>query len=482
MIRNKLFTGLAAAAILSLFFGCASTDDGVKEVVFDSGDTKVEAAAEPEEEQEINDSNALLVTTEEESSYKIESDAPVSAKETKKNYTGWISSSIRPVTNTIGNIKIDVRPKKGTFSIAVLSANGKAIPVLSTTNEYTTTSFYLKAGKKILKLCDDSNVVSAAKKTAKGISILYTIDKTAVVQVDFECLSSVEGENEDTVKISATVQSLAKKKTEFALKLVLDTVLGETDRHHFYTSNDSPVKGEVLYHSMSDEKWIVSKNAKANMQLIFDGADITPVESVALANFTTLDTRNWEADMTTFRSFDTVLSYNNSAVAVYWPKASLEPEQELTQIFYISLAAGENIPGGVSYVNAQSSLQNEEQAAQQEQKEPEQTAANDKKETSVQNIQAVKEEKPAVEKETKKTEPETKTEPKETTPQNVAAVEEKTPAKTSGVSEDKLSLDYIQWLLDKIESLEEGDPDVNKEEINALNAELDEIISILNAR
>ena len=490
MMRNRIIKGLAAVAIFSLFFGCASTDDGVKEVVFDSGDTKVAESDEPVEEQQINEADALLVTTSEESSYKIESDVPLTAKESKKNYTGWVSSSIRPVTSTIGNIKIDVRPKKGTFSIAVLNANGKAIPVLSTANEYTTTSLYLKAGKKILKLCDDSNVVSAAKKTANGISIRYTIDKTAMVQLDFECLASVEGENEDTVKIVATVQSLAKKKQDYALKLLLDTVLGETDRHHFYTSEDSPVKGEVLYHSMKDEKWVVSKNAKATMQLIFEGADITPIESVALANFTTLDTKKWEADMTTFRSFDTVLSYNNSAVAVYWPKDSLEPEQEQSQIFYISLAAGENIPGGAAYINGQTVPQSDEQSAQEKEKESEKGKKGTQEDTSVQNIQAVKEEEPVKTEpkktETKQPESEAKTEQKETKPQNVTAVEDKSSAKTStntsGITEDKLSLDYIQKLLDRIESLEEGDPSVNKEEINALNAELDAILTILNAR
>ena len=466
MMRNKTIKGLAAVAIFSLFFGCASTDDGVKEVVFDSGDTRVEESDEPVEEQQINEADALLVTTGEESSYKIESDVPLSAKESKKNYTGWVSSSIRPITSTIGNIKIDVRPKKGTFSIAVLNANGKAIPVLSTANEYTTTSLYLKAGKKILKLCDDSSVVSAAKKTANGISIRYTIEKTAMVQLDFECLASVEGENEDTVKIVATVQSLAKKKQDYALKLVLDTILGETDRHHFYTSEDSPVKGEVLYHSMKDEKWVVSKNSKANMQLIFDGADITPIESVALANYTTLDTKKWEADMTTFRSFDTVLSYNNSAVAVYWPKGALEPEEEYSEVFYLSVAAGDAIPGGAAYINALTEQQNGAEEAQEE--EQTQTAAS-QKEPSVKNIQAVNEQEPV------KTEP--KPEPAKTEPKPVQQE-----PKTQSISEDKLTYDYIQMLLDRIESLEEGDPDVNKEEINALNSELDAILEILNSR
>ena len=46
-----------------------------------------------------------------------------------------------------------------------------------------------KAGKKLLKLCDDSNVVSAARKTAKGVAILYTIEKSASVILDFECMA-----------------------------------------------------------------------------------------------------------------------------------------------------------------------------------------------------------------------------------------------------------------------------------------------------
>ena len=61
MMRNKLFTGLAAVAILSLFFGCASTDDGVKEVVFDSGDSKTSKNVDAQDEQEINESDALFL-------------------------------------------------------------------------------------------------------------------------------------------------------------------------------------------------------------------------------------------------------------------------------------------------------------------------------------------------------------------------------------------------------------------------------------
>ena len=500
MKLNKLLTGLAALAVLSLFFSCASTDDGVKEVVFDSGDTDLADAVETEEEQLVTDANAVLVETEEESSFLVEATAPV-GKEGKKNYTGWVATSIRPVTNTIGNIKLNARPKQGTFAISVLNSAEKAIPVLSTANEYTTTSFYLKAGKKIIKLCDDSSVVSAAKKTAKGLKLRYTIDKVAIVMIDFECISSKEGQAEDTIKITSTILSQSKKKNDFSLKLIMDTVLGETDRHHFYTSDGSAVKKEVSfsYYEIKDEKYFTSKNAKASMQVILSGADVSDIQSVALANFATLDTRKWEADMTTSRSFDTVLSYNNSAIGIYWPSVKLEPNEETSSVFYISLAADEAVPGGAAFVEGQSVPEQSEEVLVEEEVAVSTEPEVKTEEPKVQNIQAVKEEdvtqKPDTPQkiEAPKTEEPKLEEAKQESPkseqpaqvpavQNLPAVEEKPEPKKTEIADDKLSVDYIQKLLDKIEKLEEGDPEVNKEEINALNAELDAILTILNAR
>ncbi len=498
---NKLFLGISIFAVLALFSGCASkNDDSVKEVVFDSAENLQPESIDPEEEQEISEANAMLVTSDEASAFQVEADASSVAQESKKNYTGWVSSAIRPITSVKGNIKLYVRPKKGTFGIFVMNENEKAVPVISSANEYTTTSFYLKAGNKIIKLCDDSNVVSAAKKTETGIRIRYTIEKVAIVMIDMECLSSKEGEPEDTVKISAQIQSQSKKKTDFSLKLLFDTVLGETDRHHFYTSQNLPVKNEVLYHSMEEEKWFVSKNAKACMQIILAGADISPIETVALANFATVDTKKWEADMTTYRSFDTVLSYNNSAVGIYWPKTTLSTEQVSTSVtFYISLAADGAVPGGADYILAIEEAKNKpaeeeiEAAAEEGQAEAGDDVAAPTEET-VQNIQAVEEipaavpsTVPAVKETQKETPKETPKETVKETPKEAVSSEPETQntknvAAVQEITGDRLSYDYIQKLLDKIERLEEGDPEANKEEINLLNEELDAILNILNER
>lgn len=479
---NKLIIGISAFAILSLFFSCVSKDDGVKEVVFDAEEAE-EFEEEVAEEQEITEDNTLLVTTDEASSYQVDAVAPA-GRDNKKNYTGWIATSIRPVVKTVGNITIYTRPKKGTFSISILNQNEKSVPVLSTSNEYMTTSFYLKAGRKVIKLCDDSSVVTASKKTEKGIKLRYSVEKVGVVIVDFECFSSVEGAPEDSIKVTAAVVSQSKKKTDFQIKFLMDTVLGETDRHHFYTSAGLPVKNEVVYHSMEEERWFVSKNAKASMQIIMAGGECTPIESVALANFATLDTKKWDADMTSFRSFDTVLSYNNSAVGIYWPKVSLQPEEEAKNVFYLSLATDEAVPGGAAYILAKDQAALEEQAEEDENATEEKEAAE--KETPVQNIEAVKEKVPEPKTEAAPVTAPVKEEPK-AEPVSVTAVEETPEDKTEEptgpvITDDMLSVDYIQKLLDRIDELEEGDPELNKREINELNAQLDAIITILNSR
>ncbi len=481
MKLNKIILGISAFAVLTLFYSCASTEDSVKEVVFEA-DAESQASEEGEEETEAGEEEGLLVIAEEESSFKVEASAPAGRE--KKNYTGWISSSLHPITNVYGNVKLYANPKKGTFGIFVLNEDEKAVPVISSANEYTTSSFYLKAGNKIFKLCDDSSVASAAKKTEHGIRIRYTIERNAVVIIDFDCFSSVEGEAEDSVKVTAAIISLAKKKTDFSLKMLFDTVLGETDRHHFYTSEGLPVKGETLYHSMEEDRYFTSKNAKASMQMIFEGGEASPVQTLILANFTTLDTKKWEPDMTSFRSFDTVLSYNNSAVGVYWPKTSLLSDEEKTFVFYISMATGERIPGGAAYLYAKD---HEQEVEEESPESAEETEADGQENAAVQNIQAVKEEEAAVKAEVKENpapsgqaaaNPPAQPKEEEKPEEKVTVIE--SPKQEAASPVNKLSYDYIQKLLMEIEELESGDPNLNKDRINELNAELDEILAILN--
>ena len=257
----------------------------------------------------------------------------------------------------------------------------------------------------------------------------------------------------DMVKISAEIKNVGQKTDEFALRLVLDTILGETGDYHFFGADNTPIKNEALYRSMKEQRWIFSRNSNADMQILFDGADITPTETVALANYATLEQTSWEPDMVVYRTFDTVLSYKNSAIGINWPAVRIRPEQTSKVVFYIALAADGKLPQGTIFVGG---------------KAPEPVKAEPEMEVVFPGEKLV----PApIEEGVVDTKP--------VTPVDEFAVRRDVPFNVNNLSKEQLTLEYVQNLIDRISALEENSSSVNRKEILQLNAELDAILSVL---
>lgn len=371
----------------------------------------------------------------------------------KRNYTGWVDVSSKELDVKSGIVQIRVKPNLGTFNFAVLNDNDKYVPVLSTANEYTSSGFFLKAGKKRYRLLADKNVQPSILKLPAGFNLTYKVAKAAEVSVNFEAVRSYPESDVDMVKISAEIKNVGQKTDEFALRLVLDTILGETGDYHFFGADNTPIKNEALYRSMKEQRWIFSRNSNADMQLLFDGADITPTETVALANYATLEQTSWEPDMVVYRTFDTVLSYKNSAIGINWPAVRIRPEQTSKVVFYIALAADGKLPQGTIFVGG---------------KAPEPVKAEPEMEVVFPGEKLV----PApIEEGVVDTKP--------VTPVDEFAVRRDVPFNVNNLSKEQLTLEYVQNLIDRISALEENSSSVNRKEILQLNAELDAILSVL---
>ncbi|MBR1638293.1 MAG: hypothetical protein IJ688_02795 [Treponema sp.] len=377
---------------------------------------------------------------------------PLAAQEEeKKNYAGWVDVSAKELEFKSGIVQIRVKPTLGTFCFAVLNDNNKYVPVLSTANEYTSSGFFLKAGKKHYRLLAAKNVAVSVSKITQGLALNYKVAKTADVMLNFEAIRS-EAENDvDMIKLTATVKNMGPKTDVFALKAVLDTVLGETFDYHFFGADNTPIKNEALYRSVKDQRWVYSRNSNAVMQILFDGADITNPQIVSLANYATLDQGGWEPDMAVYRSFDTVLAYKNSAVGINWADVRLKPEQSASFVFCIALEADGRIPNGIAYVGGKV----------QEAEVPEPEAEHE----------VIAAEKP-VEFPKKKEEP-------APAPVDQFAVRRDVQFNVNNLSKEQLTLEYVQNLIDRISALEENSSAVNRKEILQLNAELDAILSVL---
>ncbi len=375
----------------------------------------------------------------------------------KNNFSGWVEPRGRSIEEVYGSIKLRIRNRIGSFNVAIVDEEAKkSMSVFSTSDEYTTSGFYLKVGKKIIELNSDSSVRRSAWKTDTGAALGYRIENLADVIIYFDVFASSEDYDIDSLKVTAKVSNMSKKKEYYALKVVLDTILGETDRHHFYDSNNVPVKNEVSFREFDENKWFVSKNSSGALQIIFDGGECTKPELVALANYSTLASRNWEPDLLTYRAFDTVLSYNNSAVGITWPRHRIGAEEQFTEVFYLSTALGERMPSGAAYVLGIEPEPSAQPVVVQKEPEPK-------------NDEAPVEE--------KKEEPVVKVEEKVEEP--VSTLPPYVPFDVKTLTRQQLSPEYIQKLLDRISALEESDDSIDREELVLLNAELDAILEAL---
>lgn len=364
-------------------------------------------------------------------------------KEKSKNYVGWIEPDNSKIDVSLGCLRMSFRPKIGSFNIFVIDENNKEQSVFSTHNEFSASSFYLKCGKEIYKLNSASGVKTETLQTEKGAVVKYTISNVAKVSVFFDFMKSDEQNDYDMIKISAEIENLGTRQKKFALKGVFDTVLGEKDLNHFFSSENVAINTEKLYRTMKDERWFVSKNDKYSMQFLLDGVDITPIECVLLGNKTTFDSNAWIPSLSIDKSFDSFVSYNDSEVCIVWPEVSILPNEKDSFVFYIAFAANGEKPQGNYFIG-------------------------DKKEEVVE----VKKEKPVVKKEVVKVPEEEKV---KETKKEIPDVK----FDVATLSREKLSQEYVAGLMERIANLEASGENVDREELLMLNAELDAILEIL---
>lgn len=382
------------------------------------------------------------------------------------NFVGWIKTTRRNITEKFGIVQLKIKAKTGSYSLAVLNEKDKPVNVLTSANEFVTNAFYLKNSKKVYNLVTDSTVAKNTKRTKNGAYVIYEIPSVAQIMVDFATFASEEKKDVDMIKVTATIKNLSTRNDEFSLKAVLDTVLGESDQHHFYTWENVSVKNEVLYRTLQNQKWFVSKNGNAAMQFFFTGADATTPELVALANYSTLEKPNWEPDMLSYRAFDTVLSYNDSAVCAIWKSVKLAPSETSPKfVFYLALAADGKSPSGEKYVYskefAQAPAEEKAAAALEAEGKPLEVITSNPSPVTGSLTENVKEN------------------PDETIAGDAAPVIPNVDFYIKNMTKDHLTPEYIQSLIDRISALEEDSPSLNRQELLQLNAELDAILTYL---
>lgn len=333
-----------------------------------------------------------------------------------------------------GKIKLVLRGDFGTYGIYAVSRTGSQVPVFVDYDNFLSTYFSIRAGKTEYKLNETNGVLSSVAQEGSGGRLLYSVPKTADVSAVFAFMKTSAEHDDDMLKVTVTITNRGPRTDTFALKSIFDTVLGEKTNIHFSTALTKSVNSEVQYRSMAGEKWILSQGSGCGVQILLYGGDITPPAFVTLGNKDIMSLPLWVPTAGSARSFDNVMSYNNSAVSVNWDNTDIKPAQSASFIFYIVVSTDGDEPAGSTWL---ASLQ----------------GATPPSGESVPDVAVPSPVVPAVK-------------PKPEVPFDV-------------ITEEKLDPEYIRALINKINALEDDGKNVNREELLRLNTELDAILAKL---
>ncbi len=344
-------------------------------------------------------------------------------------YSGWKYSVFEKATYRSGRLQVSVNGTQGAFGIYEIRDDGKEVPLLSSYDFFSSTAFMLRIGRKEYLLNYAGGIKSEARRTEAGLQLAYTIPGKAFFLLDFVFPAGEDGRTaESAVQVTLYTVNRGENPQTFTNKAIFDTILGESSSQHFSPYESPELNTQRKFQTMKNDRWICSANKTASLALVLSGAGISEPGSVTLGPIASLS-ESWEPTVNDGKGFSTVLSYNNSGVAVNWKTAYLLPGQVDTKRFAIAATHDRRLldvleSGGVPFAAKAEAVQDR----QQEEAAVPLPAAEDP-------------------------------------PLSPAA---------QAVTEAQLDFEYIQNLIDYIESLE-GEDAINRDEYTSLNEELDAI-------
>ena len=362
-------------------------------------------------------------------------------------YSGWKYSVFEKATYRSGRLQVSVNGTQGSFGIYEIRDDGKEVPLLSSYDFFSSTAFMLRIGRKEYLLNYAGGIKSEARQTEAGLQLAYTIPGKAFFLLDFVFPAVEAGRTaESAVQVTLYTVNRGENPQTFTNKAIFDTILGESSSQHFSTYESPELNTQRKFQTMKNDRWICSANKTASLALVLSGAGISEPGSVTLGPIASLS-ESWEPTVNDGKGFSTVLSYNNSGVAVNWKTAYLLPGQVDTKRFAIAATHDRRLldaleSGGVPFAAKAEAVQDR----QQEEAAVPIPAAEAKEDAA-----------PVA----------------EAAPLPAAEDPPLSPA-AQAVTEAQLDFEYIQNLIDYIESLE-GEDAINRDEYTSLNEELDAI-------
>ena len=379
--------------------------------------------------------------------------------------------SKKTISKKVDNIKMLLKGKIGSFQLYAVDSYGAEVPLLAGYDEFTSSFVSLLVDKKEYRLSDKIGIIIGAREKEDGAQLVYVVQDVARVLLDFTCIPATSDYAANVLRVDVFVENKGKETKNFGIKNVLDTYLGEHEHVHFTAGDGKFYNHEIQYRKMNKLKWIYSGNSKAGMQVLLEGADITSPEVLSLSNKDVLALPAWIPDLVEGRPFDSVFSYNNSAICMNWENLKIKPNEEKQITYYIAFTTknqplvGEEFLKYFGQVGGYNPVSSERKNS----------GSRKISEWTEDEVLSAESKANAVKAKSSKELPVEKV--------DVVVADEKKDSNVQvdekSIEKEKLNYEYIQQLVDKINKLESSNSSIDKNELFRLNTELDIILDKL---
>lgn len=257
-----------------------------------------------------------------------------------------------------GTLRLVIEDYDGTVFLYRQNEQGSYVSLLDSKRYSVNSGLYVLYGKNVQKLSRSGGIRIASSATEDGARLTFSLKDKFECTVLFTFMAS-DGKENDSIRVDISLSNESGKRQLEGVRLFLDTWLGENSGRHFSTALHDSLAVEYFFTDMSREKWIQSSNGEVAMRLLLSGSGITKVQTLAVANKDVLGVPVWAPRFVPERKFDSIQSYNNSALSVAWEPVYLEPQAKTDICFFITTGSSRTLPanlkelrnktGGTSY-------------------------------------------------------------------------------------------------------------------------------------
>ncbi|WP_318662345.1 hypothetical protein [Treponema sp.] len=362
------------------------------------------------------------------------------------------------------NVMVEYVPYNSGVLLYYSDPNDKAyakVPVIDTLDYANSSYIGIAVDKRFYNVHNTSGITYSYSNDGDTLTVNYQIKKQILLSVEYTISSK------NILSIKYHVKNIDSDAHSVMLKSVFDTIFEEFNGGFYSTESKKKIKSEYIISDFDRHQYIESSNKVVSIRFLLDENFSKYAYKAVVAAKPYFESDIFEGRFVEGRGFNTVLSYNNSAIGFFFKTLKLNAGEEKTFVQRILFSKTEfafpddldEEPEQNVFVDGESDFENETQSAVT-------------KFVPVDNAADYKPGVPsAVEEDDEEETVDVKTEVK--TPVSVSKPEQDnavTEARRNALKKEASSL------IDRIEKLDDDGANTDQAEVMRLQAQLDQIL------